>query len=46
MTSTYVECAVQCERDLEAGGETVEAGFEQCTAVETCAEFDACADEV
>lgn len=46
MTSTYVECAVQCEKDLEAGGDTVRAAFDSCTAVETCDQFAACADEV
>lgn len=46
MTSTYVECAVQCEKDLEVGGEPAKAGFEQCAAVETCEQFASCADEV
>jgi hypothetical protein len=46
MTSTYVECAVQCQKDLEVGGETAEAAFDKCTAVETCDEFAKCADEV
>lgn len=46
MTSTYVECAVQCEADLEAGGDSTRAAFDQCTAVETCEQFATCADEV
>lgn len=46
MTSTYVECAVQCEKDLEVGGDTVRAAFDSCTAVESCDQFAACADEV
>ena len=46
MTSTYVECAVQCQSDLEAGGESARAAFEQCTAVETCEQFASCADDV
>jgi hypothetical protein len=46
MTSTYVECAVQCEKDLEVGGESVRAGFEQCASVATCEEFGSCANEV
>jgi hypothetical protein len=46
MTSTYVECAVQCGTDLETGGEAARAAFDACTAVETCEEFTTCADEV
>ena len=46
MTSTYVECAVQCESDLEVGGESTRAAFEKCTAVESCEQFASCADEV
>ena len=45
MTSTYVECAVQCEKDLETG-DAVRTKFDECTAVETCEQFAACADEV
>jgi hypothetical protein len=46
MTSTYVECAVQCGKDLDVGGDAVRANFERCTAVATCTEFSTCADEV
>jgi hypothetical protein len=46
MTSTYVECAVQCEKDLEVGGDQARTAFEQCTAVETCEQFAGCANEV
>ncbi|MFO7563012.1 MAG: hypothetical protein R6X02_10250 [Enhygromyxa sp.] len=46
MTSTYVECAVQCEKDLEVGGDVASVAFEECTAVETCEQFADCADEV
>jgi hypothetical protein len=46
MTSTYVECAVQCGKDLEIGGEAAKASFERCTAVASCTEFGVCADEV
>ncbi|HVH99594.1 MAG TPA: hypothetical protein VM869_12825 [Enhygromyxa sp.] len=46
MTSTYVECAVQCEKDLEAGGESTRAAFDKCTAVDSCDQFASCADEV
>ncbi len=44
MTGTYVECAVQCEKDQTS--EATRASFEACTQVETCAEFATCADEV
>jgi hypothetical protein len=44
MTSTYVECAVQCAKDLEGGADS--DSFEACAAVETCEQFDRCADEV
>jgi hypothetical protein len=46
MTSTYVECAVQCGKDLDIGGEAGKASFERCTAVESCTDFSVCADEV
>jgi hypothetical protein len=46
MTSTYVECAVQCGKDLDVGGEAAKASFEKCTAVESCTEFGVCAPEV
>ena len=46
MTSTYVECAVQCGKDLEGGSEAVQAAFDACTASKTCEEFTACALEV
>jgi hypothetical protein len=46
MTSTYVECAVQCGKDLDVGADAARASFERCTAVATCTEFSACADEV
>jgi hypothetical protein len=46
MTSTYVECAVQCGKDLDTSGEAAKASFERCTAVATCTEFSVCADEV
>ncbi|PRP99968.1 hypothetical protein [Enhygromyxa salina] len=46
MTSTYVECAVQCGKDLDSGEATVRAAFETCTASETCEAFTACALEV
>jgi|GEM_PF-2288534 len=46
MTSTYVECAVQCAHDLETGGDAARDTFEACTAVETCELFSTCADEV
>ncbi|NJK32113.1 MAG: hypothetical protein HC927_06685 [Deltaproteobacteria bacterium] len=44
MTSTYVECAIQCEKDLERSSKAKE-GFDRCTATATCDEFFACADE-
>lgn len=43
MTSTWVECAVQCEKDL-ASGEAQQKAFEQCTAATDCETFSACAD--
>lgn len=46
MTSTYVECAVQCGKDLEIGGEAGKASFERCTAIESCTDFSVCANEV
>jgi hypothetical protein len=46
MTSTYVECAVQCGKDLEVNGEAARANFERCTAVASCTDFSTCADEV
>lgn len=46
MTSTYVECAVQCGKDLDGGDEAVRAAFETCTASETCEAFTTCALEV
>lgn len=46
MTSTYVECAVQCGKDLDVGGDSARASFERCTAVPSCTEFSVCADEV
>ncbi|KIG15216.1 hypothetical protein DB30_05760 [Enhygromyxa salina] len=46
MTSTYVECAVQCGKDLDSGDEPVRASFETCTASETCEAFTTCALEV
>ena len=46
MTSTYVECAVQCSKDLEVGGDAAIAAFDACTASETCEAFTTCADEV
>jgi hypothetical protein len=46
MTSTYVECAVQCEQDLEANGESARAAIDKCTAVDSCELFASCADEV
>jgi hypothetical protein len=46
MTSTYVECAVQCEHDLEANGESARGAFDKCTAVGSCDEFASCADAV
>jgi hypothetical protein len=46
MTSTYIECAVQCEQDLEAGGESTRAAFDKCTAVDSCEQFAGCADGV
>jgi hypothetical protein len=45
MTSTYVECAVQCGKDLEIGGEAAKASFEACTAVASCTDFSVCANE-
>jgi hypothetical protein len=46
MTSTYVECAVQCGKDLDVGGDATRASFERCTAVPSCTEFSTCSDEV
>jgi hypothetical protein len=46
MTSTYIECAVQCGKDLETGDEPVRAAFEACTASPTCEAFTACGLEV
>jgi hypothetical protein len=46
MTSTYIECAVQCEKDLESGDEVVRKAFETCTASPTCEAFTTCALEV
>lgn len=46
MTSTYVECAVQCGKELETSGDTARAAFERCTAVETCEAFSVCAKEM
>lgn len=43
MTSTWVECAVQCEKDLQRG-EAQKQTFEQCTATSDCAAFSSCAD--
>ncbi len=44
MTSTYVECAVQCAKDLETGGDPARTKFDECAAVETCEQFSTCAD--
>ncbi|PRP92617.1 hypothetical protein ENSA5_47980 [Enhygromyxa salina] len=46
MTSTYVECAVQCGKDLAPGDEAARAAFDACAAVETCEAFTTCANEV
>lgn len=46
MTSTYVECAVQCEKDLEVGGESTRTALDSCTAVDSCEQFVSCADQV
>jgi hypothetical protein len=43
MTSTWVECAVQCEKDV-ASGDAQKQGFEQCTAAPDCTAFQACAE--
>jgi hypothetical protein len=43
MTSTWVECAVQCEKDL-ASGEAQQQAFEACTAAADCDTFVTCAD--
>ena len=43
MTSTFIECAVQCGKDLDTGDEPVRAAFETCTASETCEAFTTCA---
>lgn len=42
MTSTWVECAVQCEKDLAKGD--AQQAFEQCTAAADCDAFAICAD--
>lgn len=42
MTSTWVECAVQCEKDMQRG-EAQKQTFEQCTATSDCAGFLTCA---
>ena len=46
MTSTYIECTVQCSKDLETGGDATSEAFAQCTEVEDCEAFTACALEV
>lgn len=46
MTSTYVECAVQCKKDLEVGGAALREAYETCTVAETCELFTICAGEV
>ncbi len=43
MTSTWVECAVQCEKDL-ASGEAQQQVFETCTAAADCELFLTCAE--
>ncbi|MFV8749037.1 hypothetical protein ACNOYE_00640 [Nannocystaceae bacterium ST9] len=43
MTSTWVECAVQCEKDL-ANGDAQRQTFEECTATPDCDTFSTCAD--
>lgn len=43
MTSTWVECAVQCEKDV-ASGDAQKQGFEQCTAAADCDAFQVCAE--
>lgn len=42
MTSTWVECAVQCEKDL-ASGDAQQQAFETCTAATDCETFATCA---
>lgn len=46
MTSTYVECAVQCGKDLDVNGDTARTNIERCTAAPSCTDFNACANEV
>lgn len=45
MTSTYVECAVQCELDLDRASKARDA-FDQCTAAASCDAFLTCANDV
>ena len=42
MTSTYVECAVQCEKDID--DDAARERFSKCAAAEACSDFQACAD--
>ena len=44
MTSTWVECAVQCEKDQV--DDAARERFEACTAVDSCEDFASCSDEV
>jgi hypothetical protein len=46
MTSTHVECAVQCGKELEIGGDAARSAIESCTAVADCPAFLVCANEV
>jgi len=46
MTSTYIECTVQCGKDLDVGGGEARESFEACTAVEDCPAYSECALEV
>lgn len=41
MASTYMECAVQCEKDLHADNR---ADYDECVAVDDCEAFQKCSD--